>query len=128
MRIKLGKDTEPDAMDERLRARAKNIPEPISKTPIEASTFPNSEEGYSLMIMSRFLLVSLNISIIPGETRIPRRGKTRQDGKRGKCWECVKCGTGKGQEETGPQPWMHFLRYHVHRGHCSQASYDTFWE
>jgi len=97
--MKLGEDTEPDAMGDWLRARTKNIRELIPETPIEASTFPNSDADYQLTIMGRFLLASLNISTILGETTIFRRGETQQDDKRGKCWECVKCGTGEGQGE-----------------------------
>jgi len=60
--MKLGEDTEPDAMGDWLRARTKNIRELIPEMPIEAPTFPNSDAGYQLTVMGRFLLASLNIS------------------------------------------------------------------
>lgn len=98
--MKLGEDTEPDATGDRLRARTKNILELIPEVPVEGFHFPQLGCALSTnnngWIPPRF---SKYKHTILGETTIFRRGETQQDDKRGKCWECVKCGTGEGQGE-----------------------------
>jgi len=75
LKIKLGEDSEPEAMDENLRADIMEIiPKTISEMYILIPSVPMQLKSRCLrMIMHRFLLVSLSIEAILAEPTIHRR-------------------------------------------------------
>ena len=84
LEMRLDRDDEPEAMDNDLRADiAKIIPQNMSDMCVGAFTISSITDVYLLIIMCRFLLVSLNIDAILGEVTIGQRRKKLREMARG---------------------------------------------
>ena len=84
LEMRLDRDDEPEAMDDNLRADiVKIIPQKMSDMCIGAFTISSITDVYLLMIMCRFLLVSLNVDAILGGVTIGQRRKKLREMARG---------------------------------------------
>lgn len=106
LRMKLEKDTEPDAMNESLKEEImRSLPGAVSETCVGAATY--------MFRLSADTGIKISVSLVKyrgnsgGDNYLPAEGKAPEDDKWPGSWGCVRCNTGahKGPEGKQIETW-----------------------